>query len=151
DVVLVQPPACDPTAPYLAVPMLTGFLRANGVSVLPIDANVEAFDDLLEPGPLGALRDRLEARLRTLDARASLDQRAQLELAAIVGARGDAHAVPHGIREAKAILRDPARFFDPDAYDGAVRTIDAALRVVSAAHHPLHLDFTAWRTPLGLS
>ena len=33
-VALVYPPSCDPTAPYLAVPMLTGFLRANGVSVL---------------------------------------------------------------------------------------------------------------------
>ena len=30
-VALVYPPTCDPTAPYLAVPMLTGFLRANGI------------------------------------------------------------------------------------------------------------------------
>ena len=28
-VALVYPPTCDPTAPYLAVPMLTGFLRAK--------------------------------------------------------------------------------------------------------------------------
>ena len=28
---LIYPPTCDPTAPYLAVPMLTGFLRAHGV------------------------------------------------------------------------------------------------------------------------
>jgi hypothetical protein len=32
-----------------------------------------------------------------------------------------------------------------------VTTIDAALRVVSAAHHPLHVDFTAYRTPFGLT
>src|SRR5690242_4823246 len=99
-VALVQPPTCDPTAPYLAVPMLTGFLRAHGVEVLPIDANVEAFDDLLEPAPLRALRDRVEDRLRVLDARASLAHREQLELAALLRARGDAHAVPGGIRRA---------------------------------------------------
>lgn len=150
-VALVQPPTSDPTAPYLAVPMLTGFLRAHGVTVLPVDANVEAFDDLLEPQPLAALRDRVEARLKELGARASLDHAEQLELAALVRARGDAHAVPHGIARAKTILRDEKLFFDADAYASAVATIDAALEVVSAAHHPLHVDFTAWRTPLGLS
>ena len=151
DVALVYPPTCDPTAPYLAVPMLTGFLRANGIGVLPIDANVEAFDALLSAGRLGEVRDRLEARFAELEARPSLDHPAQVELAVLARARGDAHAVPEGIEEAKAILRDRARFFDAEQYASAVATIDAALRAVSAAYHPLHLDFTAYRTPLGLA
>ena len=151
DIALVYPPTCDPTAPYLAVPMLTGFLRANGVRVLPIDANVEAFDALLEPASLAALRDRLEGRLGDLDRRASLDHEEQLEYAALAHARGDAQAVPEGIAFAKATLRDPQRFYDPDHYADAVATVEAALRVVSAAHHPLHLDFTAYRTPFGLT
>jgi len=151
DVALVYPPTCDPTAPYLAVPMLTGFLRANGVSVLPVDANVEAFDALLEPPPLDALRGRLESRLAELDRRGSLAHAEQLEYAALCRARGDARAAHQGILRAKATLRDPARFFDPDAYAAAVATIEAALRVVSATHHPLHLDFTAYRTPFGLT
>ena len=150
-VALVYPPTCDPTAPYLAVPMLTGFLRANGVEVLPIDANVEAFDALLEPEALGALRDRLEVRLGELDKKGSLAHAEQLEYAALVRARGDAHAVPNGIARAKATFRDEALFHDPDAYACAVATVDAALRVVSATHHPLHLDFTAYRTPFGLT
>jgi hypothetical protein len=150
-IALVQPPTCDPTAPYLAIPMLTGFLRAEGVEVLPVDANVEAFDDLLEREPLARTRDRIEARLAELGRRAALGHEAQLELAALLRARGDAHAVPEVIRVAKETLRDEERFFDPDAYAAATRTIDAALGVISAAHHPLHLDFTAWRTPLGLS
>ena len=33
-IALVYPPTCDPTAPYLAVPALTGFLRESGVEVL---------------------------------------------------------------------------------------------------------------------
>ena len=131
--------------------MLTGFLRASGVSVLPVDANVEAFDELLSPGSLGALRDRLEARLTELDGRASLGHAEQLEYAALARARGDAHAVPEGIDEAKATFRDAGRFYEPDAYASAVATMDAALRVVSATHHPLHLDFTAYRTPFGLT
>jgi anaerobic magnesium-protoporphyrin IX monomethyl ester cyclase len=150
-VALVYPPTCDPTAPYLAVPMLTGFLREHGVFVLPVDANLEGFEDLLTATRLGREKDRLEARLAELDRRGSLDHAAQLEYASLVAARGDAHAVPTAIERAKAILRDGRLFFDPDLYDSAVETVDAALRVVSAAHHPLHLDFTAYRTPFGLT
>lgn len=65
-------PTCDPTAPYLAVPKLTGFLRANGVEVFPVDATVEAFDALLRREPMAAMGDRFEDRLRRLDRRASL-------------------------------------------------------------------------------
>jgi hypothetical protein len=148
---LVYPPACDPTAPYLALPALTGFLRARGVQVLPIDANVEAFDALLDPAALGSLRERLEARLAELDRKPALEHGEQLEILALLRARGDAHAVPHGIARAKKVLRDRRAFYDPDAYASAVATIDAALRVVSAAHHPLQLDFMTYRTPFGLT
>jgi hypothetical protein len=135
----------------LALPTLTGFLRANGVDVLPIDANVEAFDALLEPSSLARLRDRLEARLVELESRSALEHAEQLEYAALANVRGDAHAVPDGIGQAKAILRDESRFHEPTAYSSAVATIDASLRVVSATHFPLHLDFTAYRTPFGLT
>ncbi len=149
-VALIYPPTCDPTAPYLAVPTLTGFLRAHGVEVMPIDANVEAFDRLLRPEPLAELAARVEQRLRDLDGRASLGHADQLAYAALFRALGDARAVPGGIAEAVAILRDPVRFFDAELYARAVDTIDAALRVISAAYHPLRLDFTAYRTPFAL-
>src|SRR5262245_21799683 len=113
-IALVYPPTADPTAPYLAVPKLTGFLRAHGVEVLPIDANVEAYDGLLRSGPLGRVRDRLEDRLRRLDRRAALDHGEQLEYHALWQVRGDARAAPDGIDEATGILRDPVRFFDPE-------------------------------------
>lgn len=148
---LVYPPTCDPTAPYLAVPMLTGFLRARGVEVLPIDANLEAFDRLLSEAGLSRVGERVEARLAELDARATLDHEERLEYLALQQARSDADAAPRGITRAKAVLRCPTRFFEPTEYDSAVLTIEAALRAVSAAYHPLHLDFTAYRTPFGLT
>jgi len=152
-IAIVYPPTCDPTAPYLAVPMLTGFLRQHCVTVLPIDANIEAFDALLEPAPLAGLRDRIERRLARLEQRPHLEHVEQLAYTALWQARGDAHAVPHGIAAAKATLRDKnsGRFFEAGAYSRAVATVDAALRVISAAHAPLHLDFTAYRTPFALT
>ena len=97
-----------------------------------------------------ALRERIERRVARLEERASLDHGEQLEYLALWQARGDAHAVPEGIDEAVAILRDPVRFFDGEQYARAVDTIDAALRVISAAHAPLQLDFTGYRTPFAL-
>ena len=137
-IALIYPPTCDPTAPYLAVPMLTGYLRREGVSVLPIDANVEAFDHVLTAGMLAEMRDRLETRLAVLGARPSLGHEEQLELGALLEARPLAHEVPERIAAAKETLRSETRFYDVAAYDDAVAVIDAALRVVSAAHHPLH-------------
>jgi hypothetical protein len=59
--------------------------------------------------------------------------------------------VPGAIDDAVAVLRDPVRFYQPELYARAVDTVDGALRVVSAAHAPLQLDFTAYRTPFALT
>jgi hypothetical protein len=150
-IALVYPPTCDPTAPYLAVPMLAGFLRQHGVAVVPIDANVEAYDRLLRPAPLSALADRLEERLRKLDRRGALDHPARRAYLSLWRARGDALAAPDGIVEARSVLRDEARFFDADDYERAVETLESALRLVSAAYAPLELTFSGYRTPFALT
>jgi len=149
-IALVYPPTCDPTAPYLAVPMLTGFLRAAGAAVLPVDANVEAWDALLARAPLERIRDCVESRIAALEERSELHHEAQLEYAALYGALADACAAPGAIDEAKATLRDRSAFYDAGRYADAVVTIEAALRAISAAYHPVHVDFMAYRTPFGL-
>lgn len=152
-VALVYPPTCDPTAPYLSVPTLTGFLRENGVEVLPVDANVEAYDRLLRRGSLARLAADLERRLERLDRRPSLTHGEQLAYTALWRARGDALAAPDAIDEAVAVLRGKRgedAFYDPDVYGAAVATVESALRLISAAHAPLELSFTTYRTPFSL-
>ena len=148
---LIFPPACDPTAPYPSVPALAGFLRPQGIEVLSIDANLEGFRSLLRREPLSRLADTIERRLANLRRRRSLDHQAQLELLTLARVRDEARAVPSGIDAALAILRQPERFFDPGMYADAVTTINAALRVISAAYAPLQLDFTAYRSPFALT
>jgi hypothetical protein len=150
-IALIYPPTCDPTAPYLAVPMLTGFLRQHGVEVTPIDANVEAYDRLLRPAALAGLRERFEERLRKLDRRGSLDHVAQRAYLQMWRARGDAQAAPEGIAEARAVFKDEAAFFDASRYERAVATVESALRLVSAAYAPLELSFSGYRTPFSLT
>ena len=151
-VALVYPPACDPTAPYLSLPTLTAWLRTHGVDVLPIDANVEAWEWLLSRPRLEQLADRIERRLADLEAQPSLSHEDQLAYSTLWAARGDAAAVPRAIDGALAVMRDRSgeRFHDPAAYSNAVATVDAAQRVVSAAHHALSVDFVAYRTPFSL-
>src|SRR5262249_49631357 len=135
-VALIYPPTCDPTAPYLSVPTLTGYLRAHGVDVLPIDANVECWDVLLRRSSLAAVAERLEERLAAVEARPGLGHEEQLEYAALWRARGDARAAPAAIEDAVAVLRGRS-FFEPAAYGDAVATVESAQRLISAAHAPL--------------
>ena len=148
---LIFPPACDPTAPYPSVPALAGSLRPQGIDVLSIDANLEGFRSLLRREPLSRLADRIEQRLASLRRQRSLDHQAQLELLALLRARGEARAVPGGVNAALAILRRPDGFFEPGMYANAVTTVGAALRVISAAYTPLQLDFTSYRSPFALT
>jgi hypothetical protein len=149
-VALIYPPTCDPTAPYLSLPTLTAWLRQHGIDVLPIDANLEAWEWLLRPSALAALGDGIEERLARLDRKSALSHVEQLDYAALWSARGDAAAAPLAIDDALATLRDAARFYDADEYARAVATVEAAQRVVSAAHAPLTVDFVSYRTPFSL-
>lgn len=150
-IALIYPPACDPTAPYPSLPALAGFLRPQGIDVTLIDANLEGFLGLLRRDRLTALGERIERRTAALQRRRALDHQAQLELLTLLRVRDEARAVPAGIGPALRSLRTPERFTDPQAYASAVATVDAALRVISAAHAPLHLDFLAYRTPFALT
>ena len=148
---LIFPPACDPTAPYPAVAALAGFLRPQGIEVLPIDANLEGFLSLLQRQPLALLHDRIERRIASLQRRRALDHQAQLDLLTLLRVRDEAGAVPGGIGAALDVLRSSERFYDSGLYADAVGTVSAGLRVIGTAHAPLQLDFTAYRTPFALT
>jgi hypothetical protein len=149
-VALIYPPSCDPTAPYLAVPTLTAWLRKHDVTVLPIDANLEGWEHLLSQDSLEKLGAKMDARIRELEKKATLTHQEQLLYASLWNARGDATHAPKAIADALATFRDPARFYEHGAYASAVDTVESAMRLVSAAHAPLTIDFVAYRTPFSL-
>lgn len=149
-VALLYPPLCDPTAPYLSVPLLAACLRRAGIDVLAIDANAQAVSWLLRRDTMAGFADRVRARFAELDARPSLDLAGQLDLVQTFQALDAAQRTPDAVDQAVAVLRDPVRFFDPTAYDAAVRTVEDALEVAAAACAPLRIDFTSWRTPFSL-
>jgi len=151
-VALIYPPTCDPTAPYISVPALSAYLRAHGVTVVPVDANVEAYEWLLRKSSLKKTVRRLRRRFSNLDGKVSLNHGQQLVYAELVAALPAAVDTPSRIEQALAVLRDPgdSGFFDPGQYDEAVATVENALRVISTTYGPLSLGFSAYRTPFAL-
>lgn len=151
-IALIYPPTCDPTAPYLSLPALTGYLREKGVEVLPIDANIEAYSRLLRRENLAVLADHVEKRWSKLKKKAILTHTEQLAAATFWEAREEVFGIPEIIDDAVSVLRDRSgiRFFNPSHYKAAVAAVEGALRLISAAYTPLNLSFSSYRTPFSL-
>jgi hypothetical protein len=151
-VALIYPPTCDPTAPYLSVPMLTAYLRSHGIEVIPIDANVEAYDRLLRRDSLREMAGRVTKSLGRLEHKRSMVHTDQLHYTRLAEVLPDLAWVPDAIEDAVAVLRDRSgtRFFDPPQYEKAIRSVQAGLRIISAAYSPLMMDFSVYRTPFSL-
>ena len=151
-IALIYPPTADPTAPYLSVPALTGYLRSKGVDVLPIDANIECYDLLLRSESLRQTARQIDRRLARLKKKPFLDHTEQMACVTLSRATEVARGLPDNIEDAVAVMRDHSgkRFFDPVSYETAVGVIESALEMISAAYTPLVLDFSAYRTPFSL-
>ncbi len=151
-VALVFPPICDPTAPYIALPSLTAWLRSHGIEAVPIDANLECTENLLQPHNLEIFTERLTKRLSRLERKRILNHQEQLAYVTLWQGKQAGRSTVKNIEDAVSVLRgrSGARFFDPAEYYRAIAAIEAALRLISAAFTPLEMDFTRYRTPFSL-
>jgi len=151
-IALIYPPTCDPTAPYLSIPTLAAWLRAHGKKVLPIDANVEAYDRLLQGQIMEETAKKIRISLKKLDKKPSLNHADQMHYTRLWEVAKDLSWVPSAMNDAVAVLRDRTgkRFFNSTDYERAVQTVQAGLNMIGAAYHPLSLDFTSFRTPFSL-
>ena len=120
--------------------------------MLPIDANVEVYDRLLCRAALKEMAGRVTNRLGRLERRKSLIHNDQLLYTRLWEVLPDLAWVPESIEDAVAVLRDRSgvRFFDPCQYEQATQTVQADLRIISAAYSPLMMDFSVYRTPFSL-
>lgn len=118
--------------PYLALPVLTGFLRSHGIEVIQRDLNAETYDTVLS-------RDHLEQSLKRL--RAEFPHKLnrvlpeKIEWAFSVGPRLVAQ-----IDAAKRVFRSSS-FYDGEKSLDAFSTIMQSLELASLPFHPAQLDF----------
>ncbi len=151
-VALIYPPSCDPTAPYISLPALSAYIKSCGIAVLTVDANVEAYEWLLQADRLMDLGKRVHQRLGRLERKKTRTHVEQLAYLRILEGTEHAGEIPQTIHSALIVLRDKSGrlFFDPEQYQAAVSTVEKALELVSAAYTPLSLDFKAYRSPFSL-
>ena len=140
---LVFPPQGHFTQPYLSLPSLAAYLKANGYGdVHQLDVNIDAYDYFLSTERLQRSLERIEqaGELQRLEAQAQLSfsdmQRYQiLSEVATVGP-----TVAERIEEAKAVVRSPEEFYSYERYLWAGRTIEQGLRIFSEEYAPTRLS-----------
>jgi hypothetical protein len=124
---LISPPVWTPIYPYLALPVLTAYLRREGYSVSQYDASLDFFMHQLQ----------VPAEVSACSNPSSAPDRADLPHETAPGDSG--HAV--------AALRDPGRFFDPQQVILSQQALRRGLQRLSTAHHPASIGFSHFRYP----
>jgi len=141
-VALVFPPQGHFTQPYLSLPSLTAYLRANGVpDVWQLDENIAAYDWFLSKERLERSLERIRApgKLAELEARPELrfSEMERYQTLSEIALIGD--EVAGSIEEAKRVIRSKEDFYDYQRYLWAGRTIEQGLRIVSQEFAPTRL------------
>jgi radical SAM superfamily enzyme YgiQ (UPF0313 family) len=142
NVALIFPPQGHFTQPYLSLPSLAAYLRVHGVGrVEQLDESILAYDYFLSRARLRRSLERIRAGagLTSLDARESLSfsEMERYQMLSEIDLAGE--RIADSIDEAKSVLRDRAKFYDYERYLWAGRTVEQALRIVSAEFAPSRL------------
>lgn len=118
--------------PYLALPVLTAFLRSHGIDVIQRDLNVEIYDTVLS-------RTYLEQSLKRLRADYP-HKRKQALPEKIEWAFAEGPRLAARIDASKKVFRSPA-FYDGETSLEAFGVIMQSLELASLPFHPAQLDF----------
>lgn len=138
---LIFPPQAHFTQPYLALPSLTAYLKANGFpETRQWDMNLDSLEYFLSPSRLATSRTRIRERLDAFDTTRDLDLARMDEFKTLTEASVAADSVVGGIDDALATLRDPNRFYDYGQYLRAVKRLDKAFKLISAEWYPTVLS-----------
>jgi len=150
-VALVFPPLCDPTAPYIALPVLAAVLRDRGHEVLMVDANLEAARAVLSWTFAERARMRIEHRLAKLEKEPVLNHRNAVRYAALWKGRGEGLNLAARLESVVELLTGKrSGFYTNERYAEAVALAERAMALQSAAWAPLAMDFRQYRTPLAM-
>ena len=118
--------------PYLALPVLTGFLRSHGVDVIQRDLNLETYDTVLTRTYLEQMLERLRADYPRKRNSALPDK--------VAWAFAEGPRLAAQIDASKAVFRSPA-FYDGDKSLAAFTVVMQSLELASLPYFPAQLDF----------
>ena len=140
---LIFPPQWYPSQPYLSLPTLTAYLKAQGHEVDQFDFNVECYDIFLTRKYLEYCVDVIEKRLAQ-PSPTSDDQEVQPVYRQILSDTDYLESVLSEVEDGKSVLRDEKRFFQFPVYKSAYTTLKIAMKLISYAHHPSRIDLESF-------
>ncbi len=141
---LLFPPQWIPTQPYLSLPSLTAFLKANNCNVEQMDLNVTFYDDILSKKGLIPFHERVCSKFYELESRKELPSELQKKYALLGSSILFGEYTIEKVEDAKKILRDKNKFYEFDEFNYAFRILELGLLLASSAYYPTNLTFHAY-------
>lgn len=148
--VLLFPPTWHPSQPYVSLPALVGFLKAQGVQdIRQRDINVEVLDILLTRTKGLEIHQRMRDKLRGLEAKRRSGQWDRMDLeryARIIEALERFPDLLDRVEPSKQTLRAKG-FYAMERYRESLFIIDQWLDCISALYHPTQITLVDnhWR------
>jgi radical SAM superfamily enzyme YgiQ (UPF0313 family) len=141
---LLFPPQWIPTQPYLSVPSLTAFLKANGCLAEQDDINVRFYDDLLSKKSLKNYYKRSVSKFQELEKQNVLSPELQKQYVNLSTSILLGDYVIEEVDAAKEILRNKEDFYDIEKLFKAFKILELGLKLASSAYLPSNLTFHAY-------
>src|SRR5659263_702859 len=141
---LIFPPQWIPTQPYLSLPTLAAYLRANNCDVQQIDVNVSFYDHLLSKNGLGDYLERARLKFKKLDSNNELSPQLQKQYAALCSSILFGDYVINGVEDAKKIIKSKEDFYDIEKLFKAFKILELGLKLASSAYYPSNLTFHSY-------
>jgi len=141
---LIFPPQWIPTQPYLSLPTLAAYLKANNCDVEQIDLNVSFYDNILSKNGLSDYLLRAQSKFKELESEKELSSKLQKQYAAIGSSVLFGDYVIKGVEDAKKILKSKEEFYDIEKLFNAFKTLELGLKLASSAYYPSNLTFHSY-------
>lgn len=138
---LLFPPQWIPTQPYLSLPSLTAFLKANNCDVEQMDINVSFYNGILSKQGLSPFYERAYSKFQELDSKKELPHDLQKQYHALGSSILYGEYILEEIDSAKKILRNKEDFYDYEEHFTAFKILKLGLKLASSAYYPTNLTF----------
>lgn len=141
---LLFPPQWIPTQPYLSLPSLSAFLKANGYDTKQMDINVCFYDYVLSKDGLRFFHEKVKTEFHELESEKELSSELKKKYAIIGSSMLFADHVIDHVDKAKKILKEEKEFYNIEKLFKSFKILELGLKLASSAYYPSNLTFHAY-------